>query len=376
MPNTFFFIIFLMIVISVYSLMNYYFLRKHRNVISGKSLPIILWRLVLFTLVLTPILTIIFSRNGVAPAVTKIGSLIGYSWLAFLFLFLSIHVIADITIFILEKKKKVRPTNQLAKTMFWVTIGLSLAIIFYGRFEASNIQTKHITIQTKKLSGKNEKIKIVQISDVHFSALTGAETAKKIARLIEKEKPDILVCTGDLLDPGIEDEKEIIRTLNSIQAPQGKFAVTGNHEFFAGIPKSTQFINDSGFKLLRDDSVTLEKLNIVGVDDPSRHFGQRKSEKKAFKNIDPEKFTILLKHQPKVDQDTLQYFDLQLSGHSHGGQIFPFSLLAKIEIDYLAGLYELSWDKQIYVNRGAGTWGPPIRFLAPPEITVIEVVSC
>lgn len=167
--------------------------------------------------------------------------------------------------------------------------------------------------------------------------------------------------------------------MKAINPRYGKFAITGNHEFYAGIENARCFTENAGFTFLRGESVTVAgMINIAGVDDPAgRYYGLKDiSEKGVLSKLPRDKFTLLLKHRPTVDKDAVGLFDLQLSGHAHKGQIFPFSLITRIYYRHTAdaGHLKLMDNFYLYVSRGSGTWGPPIRFLAPPEVTVIELV--
>ncbi|MEK6776566.1 MAG: hypothetical protein AABY87_06780 [bacterium] len=163
-----------------------------------------------------------------------------------------------------------------------------------------------------------------------------------------------------------------------IRPRYGKFAVMGNHEYYAGIGQTLDFTRKAGFTMLRDEGVSAGcGISIAGVDDPAgRRYGLKDqvSEKALLQGLPHGPFTLLLKHRPVVDQGSVGLFDLQLSGHVHKGQIFPFNLIAWFYYPLRAGESVLGNGSHLYVSRGSGTWGPPIRFLAPPEITVIELV--
>lgn len=375
MYNTIMFIIFITVVISIYSLLNYYFLRKQQSILTTRSLPAILLKLVLFTIILTPVATIVFSRNEI-PVLAAFTGFTGYSWLAFLFLFLVIHGLVDIILFGLEKAGFI-PPKYMAKEIFIITMLISVSVLTYGFFEAKQIQIKKVTIETNKLPAEIKKLKIVQISDVHFSPLISVNTAKKIYKLVMSQNPDLIVSTGDLLDIAIRNYEEVAKVMRKLQAPMGKYAVTGNHEFIADIKYSEEFTKKAGFKMIRNKTVSVSNiLNLAGVDDLSAaRFGvfNLPKESEIFKGIDTNKYTILLKHQPRVEINNTNKYDLQLSGHTHAGQIFPFTLLVRIVFPYLKGMYQINESTKLYVNVGTGTWGPPIRFLVPPEITVIEL---
>jgi hypothetical protein len=148
---------------------------------------------------------------------------------------------------------------------------------------------------------------------------------------------------------------------------------------YAGLSQSVDFTNRAGFKLLRSEFVTAGgMINIVGIDDPvvTRVAGYRQAgEKSLLQKAEADKFTLLLKHRPDVDSESLGLFDLQLSGHVHKGQIFPFNLLTWLFYPVKTGLAFYPQNSALYVSRGTGTWGPPVRFLAPPEVTIIELAA-
>jgi hypothetical protein len=201
----------------------------------------------------------------------------------------------------------------------------------------------------------------------------------RIVEAVKQAKPDIFVSTGDLVDGELDGLNSLSNLLHEVKAPYGKFGITGNHEYYAGITKAIEFTERSGFRLLRDESVTIPGLiNIAGVDDPAgRAYSsqvQGISERALLSKLPREQFTLFLKHRPVVENDVTGLFDLQLSGHVHKGQIFPFRLVTRLFFSWIDGLYHLPGNLLLYVSRGSGTWGPPMRFLAPPEVTVIELV--
>lgn len=374
MRNPLLFFVFIIIVIGIYSLLNYYFIKKHRNILTGKSLPVILLRLLLITIILTPIATMVFSYRGLSSWAAVTG-FTGYGWLAFLFLFLMINGLVDIILFIAEKLGFVTP-GYMAREILLVTMVISISILGYGFYEASTLDTERVTVVTDKLADKSESIRIMQLSDIHFSPLISVEKARLIKSIADRERPDIIVSTGDFLDRSIRNSDEVAAVMRTLDPPFGKFAITGNHEYITGLKESISFIEKSGFVMLRNSNVSVAGINLVGVDDLSAaSFGAegKIDEKKILSAVSNGYYTILLKHQPKIFPDTADLFDLQLSGHTHAGQIFPFTLLVKLAFPYLCGEYHLTDGRLLYVSRGTGTWGPPVRFLASPEVTIIEI---
>jgi predicted MPP superfamily phosphohydrolase len=257
---------------------------------------------------------------------------------------------------------------------------LSLAIAIYGYFEALNIRTERVVIKTHKIPEEIGRLRIVHISDVHVGLIVGEKRLMRILAEVKNASPDILVSTGDLVDGQIDNITKLADLFKEIQPAFGKFAVTGNHEFYAGMDQALNFTKKAGFRVLRGEGIaTGGIINIAGVDDPD---GKRYNlyidmpEKELLSSLPADKFTILLKHRPEVDNDAQVFFDLQLSGHTHKGQIFPFSIITELYYRNTthAGKLRLVNDSYLYVSRGTGTWGPPMRFLSPPEVTVIDLI--
>jgi len=374
MRNPLTFILFLIVIIAVYSLLNYYFIRKQRNILTAGSLPLLLLRLFLVTVIFTPVATFIFSYKEL-PVPAAVFGFTGYSWLAFLFIFLIIHGVIDIALFIAERAGY-DPPEHLARRVLIVTLTVSIGMLMYGYFESDVLTTERVLIETTKLPPDIEQVKIMQVSDIHFSPLISVSRARQIRDIAEKEKPDIIISTGDFLDRAIRDSDDVAAVMKSIRAPHGKFAVTGNHEFISGVDESIAFIEKSGFTMIRDAVVTVRSINLAGLDDISaERFGmvRERTERQVLEKADRSLYTILLKHQPKVVKDNFGLFDLQLSGHTHGGQIFPFTFIVKLIYPYLCGMYELGGGSRLYVSRGTGNWGPPVRILSPPEVTIFEI---
>ncbi|OGW39287.1 MAG: hypothetical protein A2Y97_08590 [Nitrospirae bacterium RBG_13_39_12] len=184
--------------------------------------------------------------------------------------------------------------------------------------------------------------------------------------------------TGDLVDGQIDNLSEFAESFKEINPRYGKFAITGNHEFYAGLTNALNFTEKAGFTVLRGERLTVSGIiNIAGVDDPQvKTYGNFRDipEKELLSGLPGGKFTLLLKHRPLVDKNAIGLFDLQISGHIHKGQIFPFSLITGLYYPTQAGFANLPKGSCLYISRGSGTWGPPIRFLSPPEVTVIELV--
>jgi predicted MPP superfamily phosphohydrolase len=246
----------------------------------------------------------------------------------------------------------------------------------HGTVEASRVPTVvEVNIPLKNL--KKPKT-VVQISDVHIGGLIDREFIYSLVNQINKLQADIVVITGDLVDTKITKVKDAVNELKNIKSKDGVYFIVGNHEYFHDVEEIIEYVESIGITVLKNSSMIIDdSFNLVGVYDRiGDRLGRLKpSLQNALKNIDKELPTILLAHQPKYlkEVDTTG-IDLSLCGHTHGGQIFPFSLLVKLQQPYLAGLYKEDY-RYIYVNRGTGFWGPPMRILASSEITKISLHS-
>lgn len=340
--------------------------------------------LVLFMLVmgLAPLMVRALERAGVEFPARGVAY-IGYTWMGMLFLFFSYSLAADIYRLFVYLGRMVfsRDLSGLSlspRYAFFLPLVLSLLTSLYGYFEARDIRTERWTLKSPKVTQETGRLKIVQISDVHLGLIVREERLKRILRLVKAEDPDILVSTGDLVDGEICRLNGLEDLLKEIKPKYGKFAVTGNHEFIAGFENAKCFTENAGFTLLRGEGITVQGiLNIAGIDDPTgKRYGLAKdiSEKTLLSELPREKFTLFLKHRPLVDKEAQGLFDLQLSGHIHKGQIFPFSIITWLYYPVNSGKLNLTDSAFMYVSRGAGTWGPPLRFLSPPEVAVIELV--
>lgn len=311
--------------------------------------------------------------DGLALIITKIG----YIWMGFLLISMTPCVIVTLYNIIVSMGSKYLTAQSLPllppkPTAIGILV-FSLGTSAYGLYEASVIKVETLTITTHKLPVNTDKLKIVHISDVHLGLPSKEKDVIKIIDQIQALQPDILVCTGDMIDGRRRHTEELALLFSNLKPRLGKYAIIGNHEYYRGADKSELLLRNAGFEVLRgQSSYPGGKVALVGVDDET--VGTSSKLPKNF-TIDNSLFTILLKHRPDVDDDLPFRVDLQLSGHSHGGQIFPFTIPVSMVYPYSRGYHELEGGGAIYTNRGTGVWGPPMRVFSPPEITVIELVK-
>lgn len=295
-----------------------------------------------------------------------------YLWMGFLFLFCCIALVFDLGHAIASLTGFTWPLTEAA-TLRAVGL-LTIAVLGYGLAEARRMQVEEIAISTPKLA--SGRVKIAQLSDLHLGMILGDGFLGRVISRVQEFQPDIVVATGDIVDGQGNNLDEMARQLSAVKPSKGAFAVIGNHEYYAGLDNSLRFLRNAGFTVLRGGSAEAGGIVFVGVDDPSAEGPGKEARVEALKvlaSTPKGRFVVLLKHQPVVDRDAP--FDLQLSGHIHGGQIFPFGLVTWFVYGVRTGLTELADGRRLYVSRGAGTWGPPIRIFAAPEITLITIES-
>jgi len=381
--HVFFMFMFLLIFILLYTGLHFYIFVKAKDAFSFGTWSSIGVLLFLALMVFAPILTRLLEKPGL-ECVGRPLAFIGYTWMAIVALFFCSSIVIDLLRLLVRiagfiGKRDFSGITHQPLLYFLIPLSISLFIAVYGYFEAWNVRTERLTIKTPKIPAEIGSLKIVQISDIHLGIMVGEKKLENILKLVQKENPDILVSTGDLVDGEMCNLSGLIGLLKEINPRYGKYAITGNHEFYAGIDKALKFTQDAGFTMLRGEKTDVAGiLNLVGVDDPAGRYqnpGKWISEKELLSPLPPDKFTLFLKHRPLIDKEAIGLFDLQLSGHAHKGQIFPFSLITQAVYPIDEGSLKLDNEDYVYVSKGAGTWGPPIRFLAPPDIVVIELIN-
>jgi predicted MPP superfamily phosphohydrolase len=221
--------------------------------------------------------------------------------------------------------------------------------------------------------------RIVQISDIHIGPLLGRAFAAHLAQRVNALAPDLVAVTGDLVDGSAPRLASEVAPFAELRARCGVFFVTGNHDHYSGAEHWSEAVRGLGMRVLRNERVEIgapgASFDLVGVDDHHAHFaGDGRSDlARALAGRDPERAAVLLAHDPATfSRARREAIDLQLSGHTHGGQIWPFAWFVRIATPYVAGRYR-DGRAQLYVSRGTGFWGPPLRLFAPAEITEITL---
>lgn len=335
----------------------------------------------LLLMVFSPMGERFLERAGAEVAARSVAYF-GYVWMGIIFVMLMTYAALSVYRGLAFLARKIIPALPALFSLpdsaaVLTALGLAVVVTLYGWTEAHFLHTRHVRLTSAKISRALGSLKIAQISDVHLGLIHREGMLRRITAILQKEQPDLLVSTGDLVDGELNNLACVGQCLEAVHPRFGKYAVTGNHEFYAGVDQALKYTRAAGFKVLRQEAVSPEGLfNLAGVDDPAMRMttGQPlPPERELLEPLPRNLFTILLKHQPRVGETSRGLFDLQLSGHTHSGQIFPFGFFVYLAYHIPGGLTALGENAWLYVSPGTGTWGPPIRFLAPPEVTIFDI---
>jgi len=265
--------------------------------------------------------------------------------------------------------------NFFKKSLDVSSLAFASSLSARAIYEAKFIELETLHVKIDKLK---QPYKIVQLSDIHIGGLIDASFIKNMVQRVNNLNPDLVVITGDLIDTKVSNATEPLNELKNLKSTYGTYFCVGNHEYFHNISEIIDAVKSLDIKVLENENVYIGKqgrgFNLAGVYDI---FGYRASTHipdihKALRNK-KESPTVLLAHQPRYIEEVKEGVDLMLSGHTHGGQIYPFRFLVSIVQPYISGLHQHNKNLQIYVNKGTGFWGPPMRLFASSEISEIII---
>ncbi|MGW2177425.1 metallophosphoesterase [Streptomyces sp. NPDC001732] len=237
-------------------------------------------------------------------------------------------------------------------------------------------RVKRVTVPLAKLPRSAHGFRIAVVSDIHLGPILGRAHTRRIVDTINRTGPDLIAVVGDLVDGTVADLGPAAEPLAGLRARHGSFFVTGNHEYYSGAAQWVDQVRELGLHPLENARVEIDGFDLAGVNDiAGESEGQGPDFARALGDRDRARAAVLLAHQPVVIHDAVAHgVDLQLSGHTHGGQLWPGNFIADLANPTVAGLDRYG-DTQLYVSRGAGAWGPPVRVGAPSDITVVELAS-
>ena len=306
---------------------------------------------------------------------------VGAFWLAFMLYFALTLLVFDV-IRLLNHFFHFLPemTQTFRFRLGLATVAFVSFVVLAGHLNALNTRIREISLTIPKKVNGNHAMKIVMASDIHFGALIGENREAKLVRIINSQKPDLVLLCGDLVDGDIAPvlRKNLGKHLQEIKSVMGVYAIPGNHEYIGGIAKTLPYLKSVNIKLLRDSILVLPNgVSVVGRDDrDNRQMGEenrRKTLKELMAGIDKTFPVIVMNHQPfNLEEAVAENVDLHLSGHTHHGQLWPLNYITK-------AVFELSWgylkkgETNFYVSSGFGSWGPPVRIGNTPEVVVFNL---
>ncbi len=256
----------------------------------------------------------------------------------------------------------------VALTLAALVVGLAI----WGFWAARRVPPIRRT--TVAIEGLVQPLTVAVLTDTHFDAWTTPAWAQAIVARVNSENPDLVVHAGDLADGSVRARRPQVEALAQISTPQ-RYYIAGNHEYYSDAPAWMGFMSEIGWEVLVNRHLVHRGLVVAGLDDPTgTSMAQRGPDLDAALLGAPDLPVLLLAHQPHQVAEALDRVDLQISGHTHGGQIWPFHYMVRLREPVVAGLARASRRTQLYVSRGAGFWGPPFRIFAPSEISLLSLV--
>lgn len=377
------FLIFFSIVLIVHAAVNFYIYKRLVMILPQDSLFRTI-SLALFLICALSYLSGRFLEKVYLSHFSDVLIWIGSIWFAYmLYGFLSIVIIDLFRLvdhftgifpdFLTANPQK---TRQITGLVVFILVS---SVTLFGFINSRSITTKEYNLQVQKKAGDLKEIKIVMFSDLHLGTIIGKKYAKKVVDTVNGLSPDIILIPGDLIDEDIEPVMKdgICEELRRLNSKYGVYAITGNHEYIGNAEMAVSYLTKNGINVLRDLSVLIDSsFYLVGREDLSKkQFAglSRKELPDIMSGIDKSFPIILMDHQPfNLHEAERAGVDLQLSGHTHHGQLWPFN--------YITGLvYELSWgykqksSTHYYVSCGVGGWGPPVRIGSKPEIVTLNL---
>lgn len=303
-----------------------------------------------------------------------------FVWMGIMFFLLVALLFGDamkVVLFVADKVRSAPPDPE-RRAFIGRALAASASLFAFGMSAAgmksalSQVAVKRVEVTLAKLPASAKGYRIVQLTDIHVGPMIGKELIDDLVARVNALSPDLVAITGDLVDGSVQEIGAAVRPLGDIKAKDGVFFVTGNHEYYSGADEWIAFLAGLGIKTLRNERIALPRgFDLAGVDDASATGkGHGEDMEKALGDRDKSRAVVLLAHQPRQVERAAQHgVDLQLSGHTHGGQIFPWGYLVRLQQrSFLRGLMNLG-DTQVYVSCGTGYWGPPMRVGSPAEIT-------
>ncbi|MEU3519533.1 metallophosphoesterase [Streptomyces sp. NPDC006654] len=307
-------------------------------------------------------------------------TLLGASWVLFTW-----SVLLGLFLRLALTVAGVGTSEDRARIVTWAVLGVTAVLLGWGYVEARRVpRVRRIDVRLPRLGAGLDGLRVALITDTHYGPLDRARWSARVCETVNALDADLVCHTGDIADGTAERRRAQALPLGTVRATRARVYVTGNHEYYSEAQGWVDLMDELGWEPLRNRHLLLERggdtLVVAGVDDVTAESsglaGHRAHLAGALHGADPDLPVLLLAHQPKfVDRAAAAGVDLQLSGHTHGGQIWPFHHLVRVDQPVLAGLSHHGSRTLLYTSRGTGFWGPPFRVFAPSEITLLVLRS-
>jgi predicted MPP superfamily phosphohydrolase len=382
------FVLFLTIALGIVAAAHYYiWARLVRDVeFAPATRRILSWMVVVLGLSVPA--TFILSRQ-LPPRHGRLLLHALYTWMGSLLLFLVVLGVLDLVRVLTETALATRLAAQPDRRLFLKRLFAGAAALLTGATTATavyegvaRLRVKDVRVPLRRLPASMQGFTIVQLSDVHLGPTLRREFAESIVARVNSLDADLVAITGDLVDGTVERLRDMVGVFAKLRARHGVYFVTGNHEYYSGVDEWLVELRRIGVRVLRNERVSIgsehASFDLIGIDDAhSGQFGNGHGPDlpKATRGRDESREAILLAHQPRSVFDAQRHgIGLQLSGHTHGGQIWPFNYLVRLQQPVVKGLEKIGgvW---LYVSSGTGYWGPPMRLAAPAEITRVTLLA-
>ena len=378
MPRLLPFLVFVAIALALVGGMHYYLWAR---LVRDPQLPETWARVLTVTIVALGVAmpATLFAARLLPGSVARPAIWVSFIWMGVGFLlvaFLGLADLARLVAFVVARYRGPAEPDPERRIVLARTVAAGVTAVVAGlstigiRSALSGIQIKQLDVKLRGLPQQLAGFRLVQISDVHVGPLLRKDWVAHIVEQIRQLAPDLVAITGDLVDGRVHELREHVAPLARIEARRGVYFVTGNHEYYSGVEEWYAHLPSLGVRPLRNERVEVAPgLELAGIEDPTG----APDLAAALHGRDPEGALVLLAHQPRQFAEAAKRgVPLTLSGHTHGGQIWPFSWLVALAQPYLAGLHRRG-ESQLYVSRGTGFWGPPMRVFAPAEITLLRL---
>ena len=337
-----------------------------------------------------PAAAVLARRGGSVGSQIAIWS--AYIWLGVMFLLFTAVLAADLARLVIAIARRITSGDGVdaeRRTFIARIVATTIGAVVAGatgiavRSALGPVEVRRVRVRLARLPRAHHGMTIVQITDLHVGPTIGRAVVEDVVNRTNALSPDIVAITGDLVDGSVSSLRDAVAPLANLRARHGVFFVTGNHEYFSGADEWMKELSRLGIRVLANERVSIgegdSSFDLGGIDDRSaERYGGLATDAalaRALGGRDPQRELVLLAHQPRSMLDAAPFgVGLQISGHTHGGQIWPFGFLVRLQQRFWPGLHRHG-DAQIYVSRGTGYWGPPMRLAEPAELTHLTLES-